>query len=246
MTYCIIIPSRYASIRLPGKPLLDINGRCLLQHVYDSAIASSASSVVIATDDDRIRLAAEDFGATVCMTRVDHRSGSERLAEVVEQLRISDDTTIVNLQGDEFGMPALLLDQVAGLLESAPTAAIATLCEPIQSGEDYHNPNIVKVVSDRHGRALYFSRSPIPWHDTEPAVAYRHIGLYAYRSGFLRRYVQMPVSPLEKAECLEQLRALDAGVEIQVGIATEKPGLGIDTQVDLDRARLLAGKREAI
>lgn len=246
MAFSIIIPARYASIRLPGKPLLDINGRCLLQHVYDSAVASSAGSVVIATDDDRIRMAAEGFGATVCMTSSGHRSGSERLAEVVEQLQIPDDTIIVNLQGDEFAMPAALLDQVAELLESAPNAAIATLCEPIQSAEDYHNPNIVKVVSDRQGRALYFSRSPIPWHDSEPAGACRHIGLYAYRSGFLRRYVQMSVSPLEEAERLEQLRALDQGAEIRVGIAVEKPGLGIDTEADLERARSLAAEREKV
>lgn len=239
MAYQIIIPARYASTRLPGKPLLDINGRSLLQHVHEAATASAAESVIIATDDERIHAAATGFGARVCMTRADHVSGSERLAEVVEQLQLPDDAIIVNLQGDEFGMPTALLDQVAELLATTADAAIATLCEPIDNDADYHNPNIVKVVMDGRGRALYFSRAPIPWSDGAAVRAMRHIGLYAYRSGFLRRYVQMPASPLERIERLEQLRALETGAAIQLAVATHKPGLGIDTEADLDKARRL-------
>ncbi len=241
MAYHIIIPARYASTRLPGKPLLDINGKCLLQHVYDSACDSRAESVVIATDDLRIQAAAAAFGARVYMTADTHNSGTERLAEVVEQRQLADDSIIVNLQGDEFGMPIDLLEQVAGLLESSATADIATLCEPIDNEADYRNPNIVKVIRDQQGRALYFSRSPIPWHDPAESLpdvpAYRHLGLYAYRAGFLSRYVRMPVSATEQVERLEQLRALDQGADIRVAVAATRPGLGIDTPADLDRVR---------
>lgn len=244
MAYQIIIPARYASTRLPGKPLLDINGKCLLQHVYDRACDSRAESVLIATDDARIQAAAESFGARVYMTADTHNSGTERLADVVEQMQLAADSIIVNLQGDEFGMPTELLDQVAALLESSTTADIATLCEPIDNSTDYHNPNIVKVIRDQQGRALYFSRSPIPWHDpAEPlpeVPAYRHLGLYAYRVGFLSRYVRMPVSATEQVERLEQLRALDHGADIRVAVAAARPGLGIDTPADLDRARRLS------
>lgn len=243
MAFQIIIPARYASTRLPGKPLLDINGKCLLQHVYESACRSKAATVIIATDDERIEAAARAFGATVCMTGDRHGSGTERLAEVIEKLQLSDADIIVNLQGDEFGMPAALLDQVAALLQDAAGADIATLCEAMEDPSEYDNPNVVKVVTDGNGRAMYFSRSSIPWHDPDkppPAVlGYRHIGLYAYRAGFLRRYVQMPASCLELRERLEQLRALEQGAEIRVAVAREKPGLGIDTADDLQRARAL-------
>lgn len=244
MAYRIVIPARYASTRLPGKPLLDINGKSLLQHVYDGACTSCAEHVLIATDDARIQTAAEGFGARVYMTADTHISGTERLAEVVEQLQIDDNSIIVNLQGDEFGMPTVLLDQVAELLESAASADIATLCEAINNDRDYHNPNIVKVIRDGQDRALYFSRSPIPWHDPAaplPEVpAYRHLGLYAYRAGFLSRYVRMPVSATEQVERLEQLRALDYGADIRVAVAAARPGLGIDTAADLNKARQLS------
>jgi len=246
MPFTIIIPARYASTRLPGKPLLDINGKCLLQHVYESACASAADSIIIATDDVHIKEAAGRFGARVCMTSEDHASGTERLAEVAEQMQMPDDSIIVNLQGDEFGMPVKLLEQVAGLLESSVSADIATLCEPLDSVLDFSSPNVVKVVRDQAGRALYFSRSPVPWHDadrTAPGIlGYRHIGLYAYRAGFLRRYLGMPVSYLEISERLEQLRAMDQGAEIMVDIAKSKPGLGIDTPEDLERARELVNR----
>lgn len=248
MAFTIIIPARYASTRLHGKPLLDINGKCLLQHVYESACASAAISIIIATDDPRIEEAATAFGARVCMTSNDHASGTERLAEVVEQMQLTDDSIIVNLQGDEFDMPVALLDQVAELLESSPSAGIATLCEPIQSAAEFIKSNVVKVVRSQTGRALYFSRAPIPWHDadrTAPGIlGYRHIGLYAYRAGFLRRYRQMPVSYLEVSERLEQLRALDQDIEIVVEIAKAKPGLGIDTPDDLERARQMVRREE--
>lgn len=240
MTYKIIIPARHDASRLPGKPLMEINGKSLLQHVHESAQASRAGAVIVATDDERIRAVAEGFGARVCMTHDRHRSGTERLAETVDQLREPDDSIIVNLQGDEFGMPAVLLDQVAELLASAPAAAIATLCERIDDRADLDNPNVVKVVFDQRGRALYFSRSAIPWGDQSTIPpAYRHIGLYAYRTGFLRRYVAMPVSALEKTERLEQLRALDQGAEIRVAVAAARPGIGIDTMADLEKARRL-------
>lgn len=246
MAFQIIIPARYASTRLPGKPLLDINGKCLLQHVYESACRSTASAVTIATDDERIEAAARAFGATVCMTAAHHSSGTERLAEVAEQLQLSNDGVIVNLQGDEIGMPVALLDQVAALLETSATPDIATLCEPIEDPGEYRSPHVVKVVMDQQGRALYFSRSPIPWHDPDkplPAIlGYRHIGLYAYRVGFLRHYMTMPASQLEQSERLEQLRALDQAAEIRVGITQESPGMGIDTEADLQRARQLIGK----
>jgi len=249
MSYTIIIPARYASTRLPGKPLLDINGRCLLQHVYESARRSSAENIIVATDDPRIGTAATGFGARVCLTAVYHASGTERLAEVAERFRMPDDRIIVNLQGDEFGMPAALLDQVAGQIESSESVVMATLCEPLDSLVEYNNPNVVKVIVDRDGRALYFSRSPIPWHDpaqlqSEENIGHRHIGLYAYRVGFLRRYVRMPASPLEQCERLEQLRALDQGVDVRVAVAVEKPGIGIDTPEDLERARkMVNGER---
>lgn len=246
MAFTIIIPARYASTRLPGKPLLDINGKCLLQHVYESACTSTATRIAVATDDNRIRDAAIAFGAHVCMTSQDHASGTERLAEAANQLELQDDDIVVNLQGDEFGMPVTLIDQVAGLLEASTTAAIATLCEPINNVGEFVKPNVVKVVRDQTGRALYFSRAPIPWHDAEKTapgiLGYRHIGLYAYRAGFLRRYVQMPVSYLEVSERLEQLRALDQGAEILVDIANARPGLGIDTPDDLERARELVNR----
>lgn len=247
MSYRIIIPARYGSTRLPGKPLLDIGGKPLLQHVFESACASTAESVIIATDDMRIESAAEAFGARVCMTAVTHQSGSERLAEVVDRLQEPDDSIIVNLQGDEFGMPVKLLDQVATLLANAPAAAMATLCEPIRHVVDWRNPNVVKVVCDQNGRALYFSRAPIPWQERPTANnvrALRHIGLYAYRAGYLRDYVRLSPSRLELCERLEQLRALYHGADIRVAMASEAPGLGIDTPADLEKARTEYANRE--
>lgn len=236
--FVVVIPARYASTRLPGKPLLDINGRPMLAHVHDRGRESGASEVVIATDDERIGAAAEEFGATVCMTRDTHRSGTERIAEVADLLDWDDETVVVNLQGDEPAMPARLIDQCASLLADS-RAGMSTLASPIATVDDFGNPNVVKVVRDAEGFALYFSRSPIPYPRNEEDqramdVALHHHGIYAYRAGILRRLVRSESSPLEAIEQLEQLRALSLGIRILVGVPNERPGRGVDTPADLD------------
>ena len=248
----VVIPARYASSRLPGKPLLEVAGRPMLQHVFERACESQADEVIIATDDARIRSVAEGFGAHVCMTSTKHTSGTERLAEVVEVLDWGDDVLVVNLQGDEPLMPAGLIDQVAGDLAVHERAAITTLAYPLAKSENETDPHIVKVVLDREGYAMYFSRAPIPWHrdpaetgsgigDTNPVL--HHLGLYAYRAGFLRLFSGLEHAPLEVFEKLEQLRALWHGYRIHVGITNRLPGPGVDTAEDLARVgRLLAGK----
>ncbi len=241
----IAIPARHAATRLPGKPLRLLAGRPLLQHVHERARESGASSVVIATDDARIAEVARGWGAAVCMTGAHHASGTERLAEVAQRLGWGAEEVIVNLQGDEPFMPPALLRQVAAALQADPVSVAATLCTPIPDVEELFDPNVVKVVRDASGGALYFSRAPVPWDRDGFAAAatraagamhFRHIGLYAYRAGFLRRYVQLPVSPLERIESLEQLRILWAGERIHVDVACEPPGRGVDTPEDLARA----------
>lgn len=250
--FCVIIPARYASKRLPGKPLVEIAGKPLIQHVHERALASGADDVIIATDDERVSRVAKGFGAHVCMTSTRHPSGSDRLAEVVGKMSYADHQIIVNLQGDEPMMPARLIRQVAENLENHSAAGITTLCEPVNTATDLFDPNIVKVVMDKEGYALYFSRAAIPWNrdafalSTEelPANAeyYRHIGIYAYRAGFIREYVQWPVCPLEQIEALEQLRAMWYGHKIHVAVALESPGHGVDTPKDVERVgRLLRG-----
>jgi len=247
--FVVVIPSRYASQRLPGKPLLDINGKPMIQHVYERALESGASEVVIATDDDRIAAAAEAFGGTVCMTRDDHDSGTERIAEVADLLDWDDSQIVVNLQGDEPTMPALLVDQCAALLDD-DSADIATLASPFQNSNDFENPNCVKVICDQNNHAIYFSRAAIPFsRDTRNcaqarSAALQHHGLYAYRCGVLRRLVTSEPSPLEIAEKLEQLRALSLGMSIAVGVPHERPGIGVDTADDLNNAavELASGK----
>jgi 3-deoxy-manno-octulosonate cytidylyltransferase (CMP-KDO synthetase) len=228
--FIVVIPSRYASQRLPGKPLREINGKPMIQHVYERGKESSARDVVVATDDQRIAEACEAFGATVCMTGDQHRSGSERIAEVCDVMDWSDDTIIVNLQGDEPAMPAALIDQCAALLDDAE-ADIGTLASAIASEEDFTNPNVVKTVLDDAGNALYFSRSPIPHHDF--SLSLHHHGIYAYRAGVLRRLVAAPASKLELSERLEQLRALSLGMKIRVAVPSTRPGVGVDTEEDL-------------
>ena len=228
--FVVVIPSRYASQRLPGKPLREINGKPMIQHVHERGKESSARDVVVATDDQRIAEACEAFGATVCMTGDQHRSGSERIAEVCDIMDWSDDTIIVNLQGDEPTMPAELIDQCASLLDDAE-ADIGTLASPIASVEDFANPNVVKTVCDDKGDALYFSRSPIPHADFK--LSLHHHGIYAYRAGVLRRLVAAPASELELSERLEQLRALALGMKIRVAIPSTRPGVGVDTEEDL-------------
>jgi 3-deoxy-manno-octulosonate cytidylyltransferase (CMP-KDO synthetase) len=239
--FVIVIPSRYASTRLPGKPLREINGRPMLEHVYERGTESAASEVVIATDDERIAEAAEAFGARVCMTGDQHRSGTERIAEVCDLLDWSDDRIVVNLQGDEPTMPAALIDQCAAILQNS-AADIATLASPIASQRDFENPNVVKVVVADDGNAIYFSRAAIPYarvsnHQSEArAAALHHHGIYAYRCGVLRQLVTAEPSGLEVCEQLEQLRALSLGMTIRVAVPTERPGTGVDTAEDLAAA----------
>ncbi len=236
--FVIVIPARYASTRLPGKPLREINGKPMIEHVHERARESAARDIVIATDDDRIAEAAEAFGARVCMTGDQHRSGTERIAEVCDLLDWPDDLIVINLQGDEPAMPAGLIDQCASLLQQS-TADIATLASPLASQDDVDNPNVVKVVCSDNGNALYFSRAAIPYprtpesRDTARQAALHHHGIYAYRCGVLRRLVTEPPSELEVCEQLEQLRALSLGMTIKVGIPSKRPGPGVDTEEDL-------------
>jgi 3-deoxy-manno-octulosonate cytidylyltransferase (CMP-KDO synthetase) len=242
----VVIPARYASTRLPGKPLLDIAGKPMIRHVYERAVESGATEVVIATDDARIADAAAAFDARVCMTASDHASGTDRIAEAARAAGWPDDALIVNLQGDEPLMPPALLAQVAEALQAQPDAETATLAVPLDTVDQLFDPNVVKVVRDRRGMALYFSRATIPWKrdlfrsDSAPEPAWadgvlRHLGIYAYRAGFLARYTRLPVSPLEAAESLEQLRILWNGDRIVVAIAAEAPPAGVDTGADLER-----------
>lgn len=242
----VVIPARYASQRLPGKPLLDIGGKPMIRHVYERACASGASQVVIATDDPRIQVAAGDFTDSVCMTSSAHGSGTDRIAEVVRKLGWADDTVVVNLQGDEPLMPPALLGQVAETLVSHTDAAMATLAVPLDATEQLFDTNTVKVVSDRDGYALYFSRATIPWKrdqfvkGAEPQTAWlegvhRHLGIYAYRAGFLAGYAGLPVSPIERMESLEQLRVLWNGGRIAVEVVEDAPPAGVDTAEDLAR-----------
>ena len=228
--FVVVIPSRYASLRLPGKPLRDINGKPMIQHVYERGVESSASEVVIATDDQRIADTGEAFGANVCMTGDQHRSGSERIAEVCDSMDWGDDKIVVNLQGDEPTMPAQLIDQCAALLDDQ-SADMATLASPMLSHVDFENPNVVKTVVDAAGNALYFSRAPIPYDGIEHSL--HHHGIYAYRCGVLRRLVAAEPSELELCERLEQLRALSLGMTIRVATPTVRPGAGVDTEEDL-------------
>ena len=240
----IVIPSRYASERLPGKPLRDIAGKPMLQHVYERGLESDAGQVVIATDDERIEAAAKAFDAVVCMTGAHHRSGTDRLAEVADALGWPDDQVIVNLQGDEPMLPAELINQCAALLDD-PQADVATLASPLASAADMQNSNIVKVVTDENDLALYFSRAAIPY-SRAPATdalaletARHHHGIYAYRAGVLRKIVATQPSAIEKCERLEQLRAMSLGMRIKVGQPAHRPGPGIDTEEDLEEAARL-------
>ncbi|KAA0696943.1 3-deoxy-manno-octulosonate cytidylyltransferase [Halopseudomonas laoshanensis] len=247
----VIIPARFASTRLPGKPLLDIAGKPMIQHVWEQACKSDAASVTIATDDQRIADACATFDAKVVLTRADHPSGTDRLQEVVTHLGLEPGACVVNVQGDEPLIPPALINQVAANLLAHPKASMATLAEPLEDLQSLFNPNVVKLVTDHQGYALYFSRAPMPWcrdaFAQEPKQLpadlpfRRHIGLYAYKVSFLHDYVTWPCSPLEQAESLEQLRALWFGCRIQVADACEVPPAGVDTQADLDRVRALLG-----
>ena len=244
MSFVVVIPARYASTRLPGKPLLDIAGKPMIQHVWERAIASHAEQVIIATDDQRIAVVARSFGAEVAVTLADHPSGTDRLQEVAEQQGWSEHTAVVNVQGDEPLIPPSVINQVADVLIGHPRADVATLCEAIVDEVQFRDPNAVKVVCNEDGEALYFSRAPIAWprdadtvHNGENPWGHRHIGIYAYRAGFLHRYVSWPPCALEQTEKLEQLRALYKGAVIQVEEACAKIPAGVDTQHDLDVVR---------
>ena len=237
----VIIPARYASTRLPGKSLADIAGKPMIQHVYERAREAGAQSVTIATDDARIRMACERFGAKVVMTSEAHRSGTERLAEAIQKLALGSDEIVVNVQGDEPLMPPAVIRRTAETLAAHADAVVATVCCPIHDDVEFRNPNVVKVVSDVRGYALYFSRAPIPYPrdaGRSPA-AHRHIGLYAYRAGYAAQYVQLAPSPHERAEQLEQLRVLWHGGRIAVWVTDEAPPAGVDSPEDLERVRNL-------
>lgn len=220
--------------------MLEIHGKPLIQHVYDSACKSKAESVCIATDDARIKSKAESFGAKVIMTSTDHLSGTDRLAEVAQKLKLKDEEIIVNLQGDEVGMPVELLHQVASGLHDHPDHRLATICERIDDDTDIADPNVVKVVFDQNNTALYFSRAAIPHArdgNSQQTRYYKHIGLYAYRVAYLKKFSTTPVCDLERSESLEQLRALVTGEKIYIEEACASAGIGIDTEQDLIRAR---------
>lgn len=246
----VVVPARYESSRLPGKVLLDVAGKPLLQYVWQQALASGAAEVVIATDSERVREAATAFGADVCMTGTDCASGTDRVAEVCRQRDWDDAMPVVNLQGDAPLMPPASVNKVARLLMEHRQAAMATLCTPLRDVAEYHDPHVVKVVFDAAGRALYFSRAPIPaaGHGATPehavAVAHRHLGLYAYRPAALRQISAAAACDLERLERLEQLRALWLGLEIRIAVDTESHGPDVDTEDDLRRVQaLLAGVR---
>lgn len=234
----VIIPSRHDSVRLPGKPLLDLNGKPLIEHVYGCAQASNAARIIVATDDKRISSAVKSFGGEAIMTSNKHQSGTDRINEVIEILSLKDDEIIINLQGDEPLMPAALINQIASLLEENTTIPMATACHPIAEEKDFNNPNLVKVVFDQDNCALYFSRASIPWPAANQTITpttygYGHIGIYGYRAGFIKKYSQWPVCDLEKSEKLEQLRALYNGIKIKVCLTEKLPGPGVDTPEDL-------------
>ncbi len=246
MSFTVVIPSRYQSTRLPGKPLADIAGKPMVQWVYEQSLQAGAEDVIVATDDQRVADAVEAFGGKVCMTSPDHQSGTERLAEVVEKMAIPSDHIVVNVQGDEPLVPPVIIAQVAKNLANSQ-APMATLGVEITSAEEAFNPNAVKVVTDENGYALYFSRATIPWNRDQFAQdqsvietpLMRHIGIYAYRAGFINTYVNWQPSALEKIESLEQLRVLWYGEKIHVEKALQAPAAGVDTPEDLEAVRAI-------
>jgi 3-deoxy-manno-octulosonate cytidylyltransferase (CMP-KDO synthetase) len=251
MGFTVLIPARLASSRLPDKPLADIAGLPMVVHVARRAALSQATRVVVATDSERIRQVCEQHGVLAVLTRVDHPTGSDRLAEACTLLGLDGPDRIVNVQGDEPLIDPALIDACAQALDTRSDCVMSTAAHPIGSADEFANPNVVKVVTDAQGRALYFSRAPIPWWRDAPAGAstptpasgagtpLRHIGIYGYRAGFLRRFPQLAVSPLEVVESLEQLRVLWHGERIAVHLAEHAPGAGVDTPEDLARVRSL-------
>ncbi|MGA2551797.1 MAG: 3-deoxy-manno-octulosonate cytidylyltransferase [Burkholderiaceae bacterium] len=243
--FWVLIPARRKASRLPDKPLLDLGGRPMIVRVAERAALSGASRVLVAADDPEIVSVCQAHGVEALLTRSDHLSGTDRLSEAAELLGLEDDTIVVNLQGDEPLVPSALLEQCAAALERAQDCSMATACHPISTPEELQNPNVVKVVLDKASRALYFSRAPIPHQRDDAAqpeglpmaLGLRHIGLYAYRAGFLRLYPLLTPAPLEHAEKLEQLRALWHGYRIVVIETGDAPEAGVDTPADLARVR---------
>ncbi|EGA66432.1 3-deoxy-manno-octulosonate cytidylyltransferase [Vibrio brasiliensis] len=250
MSFTVVIPARYQSTRLPGKPLADIGGKPMIQWVHEQALQAGADKVIIATDDERVEQVVKSFGGEVCMTSPDHESGTERLAEVVEKMAIPDDHIIVNVQGDEPLIPPSIIAQVADNLANSQ-APMATLAVEIDHEAEVFNPNAVKVVTDKDGYAMYFSRATIPWdrdnfagqQQTVAQPLMRHIGIYAYRAGFINTYINWQPTTLEKIECLEQLRVLWYGEKIHVEVAKEAPAAGVDTPEDLEVVRSIIANR---
>jgi 3-deoxy-manno-octulosonate cytidylyltransferase (CMP-KDO synthetase) len=253
-SFRVVIPARYASTRLPGKPLADIGGRPMVVRVLERALASGAADVQVATDHPEVRDAVLAAGGRALMTRADHPSGTDRLAEVASTLGWRDEDIVVNVQGDEPLIPSVLIAAVARALAADPEAAIATAAHPVVDAAEAFNPNVVKVVCDARGRALYFSRAPIPWardawsggERSLPAglPVWRHVGLYAYRVSFLRRYTTLAPAPIEQWESLEQLRALWHGFPIRVLPLEAAPPAGVDTAEDLARVRAVFARRQ--
>lgn len=245
MSFTVVIPARLASTRLPNKPLADIGGLPMIVRVAQRAALSGAGRIVVATDAPEVAAVCAVHGVQALMTRADHPSGSDRLAEAVEQLGLPDDAVVVNVQGDEPLIAPAMIDACAATLAAQPDCVMATVAHGLDDPTEFANPNVVKLVTDKAGRALYFSRAPIAWWRDgagQPNQALRHVGLYAYRAGFLRRFPTLAVSPLEQIESLEQLRVLWHGERIAVHISAERPGPGVDTPEDLARVReLIAG-----
>lgn len=249
----VVIPARYASTRLPGKPLLDIGGKPMVVRVAERAKLSGAEEIWIATDHSGVAQAVEAHGFNACMTREDHASGTDRIAEVAASRDWPDDAIIVNVQGDEPLIEPQLVQEVVRRLTDYSQAAMSTACHPIENAADMFNPNVVKVVLDAQDYALYFSRAPIPYAREhfrhggmslpEGIPAYRHIGIYAYRAGFLKTFTSLAPAPIETAEALEQLRALWRGYRISVAVTGEAPAAGIDTPEDLEKVRRIFDSR---
>lgn len=247
MNFTVVIPARYHATRLPGKPLVMLGDKPMVQHVYERGLASGAHRVVVATEDNRVAEVAKAFGAEVALTKDSHATGTDRIAEVAEQLGLADDAIIVNLQGDEPFMPSELIAKVAHDLYTQPAASVATVAVPIQDYSEVKQSSIVKVVTDQHGMALYFSRASIPWDRAsfdhkDPSLSsgyLRHLGLYAYRCGVLRRFTQWPPTRLEQLESLEQLRVLWHGERIYVAEVACAPAAGVDTPEDVIRVQKL-------
>lgn len=249
MSFTVIVPARLASTRLPGKPLADLHGLPMIVRVAQRAALSRARQVVVATDAPEVLAACQAHGVQALLTRADHASGSDRLAEACEQLGLDGRELVVNVQGDEPLIAPAMIDACAALLEQRADCVMSTVAHALEDAAEFANPNVVKLVADARGTALYFSRAPIPWWRDgqsaasqvlpKPGSALRHVGLYAYHAGFLRRFPTLEASPLEQIEALEQLRVLWHGERIAVHVSAEKPGPGVDTPEDLERVRAL-------